>query len=208
MPKLLFMRLPENEQKYMEFIFHYIHTRIGPITREQFDLFLPYLKLRSFGKKEMILKQGEVDDHLNVVAEGLVRKYVITVKNEVTIQLATEGHIVQSEISFHKRIPSDVILETIEPTTLISMTYENVQLALAKIPIAESLGRAILTQMFIKKDSRYFNQLGKTTREKFLDYVNNHPHMMQRVPQKILASYLNIKPETFSRLKHLIRTQK
>ncbi|HMF72007.1 MAG TPA: Crp/Fnr family transcriptional regulator [Flavitalea sp.] len=202
------MRLPENEQKYMEFIFHYIHTRIGLITREQFDLFLPYLKLRSFGKKEMILKQGEVDDHLNVVAEGLVRKYVITVKNEVTIQLATEGHIVQSEISFHKRIPSDVILETIEPTTLISMTYENVQLALAKIPIAESLGRAILTQMFIKKDSRYFNQLGKTTREKFLDYVNNHPHMMQRVPQKILASYLNIKPETFSRLKHLIRTQK
>ena len=208
MPKLLFMRLPENEQKYMEFIFHYIHTRIGLITREQFDLFLPYLKLRSFGKKEMILKQGEVDDHLNVVAEGLVRKYVITVKNEVTIQLATEGHIVQSEISFHKRIPSDVILETIEPTTLISMTYENVQLALAKIPIAESLGRAIVTQMFIKKDSRYFNQLGKTTREKFLDYVNNHPHMMQRVPQKILASYLNIKPETFSRLKHLIRTQK
>ncbi|RYZ45663.1 MAG: TonB-dependent receptor, partial [Sphingobacteriales bacterium] len=54
----------------------------------------------------------------------------------------------------------------------------------------------------------YFNQVGKTTREKFLEYVNNHPHMLQRVPQKILASYLNIKPETFSRLKHLIRAQK
>lgn len=202
------MRAPENEQKYMEFIFHYIHTRIGTISREQFNLFLPYFKLRRFGKKEAILNQGEIDDHLNVVAEGLVRKYVVTAKNEVTIQLATEGHIIQSEISFHNRTPSDVILETIEPTILISMTYENVQLILSKFPIAEGLGRTIITQMFIKKDLRYFNQLGKSTREKFLDYVNNHPHMMQRVPQKILASYLNIKPETFSRLKHLIRTQK
>jgi len=83
-----------------------------------------------------------------------------------------------------------------------------VQTTLATISIAESLGRAMITQMFIKKDLRYFNQMRKSTRQIFLDYVNNHPHMLQRVPQKILASYLNIKPETFSRLKHLIRAQK
>jgi CRP-like cAMP-binding protein len=140
------------------------------------------------------------------VAQGLVRKFVVTPKNEVTIQLATEGHIIQSEISFHHRTPSAVILETIEPTILVSMTYDDVQEMLATVPIAEALGRAMISQMFIKKDSRYFNQLGKSTREKFLDYVHDHPHMLQRVPQKILASYLNIKPETFSRLKHLIRT--
>ncbi|RYG04416.1 MAG: Crp/Fnr family transcriptional regulator [Chitinophagaceae bacterium] len=202
------MRSPVNEQKYLEFIFHYLHSRVGPISREQFDLFTPFFIFRSFGKKEIILNKDEVDDHLNVVAEGLVRKYVVTGKNEVTIQLATEGHIIQSEISFHKRVPSEVILETIEASVLVSMTFENVQKILAQIPIAEALGRAMVTQMFIKKDSRYFNQLGKTTREKFLDYITNHPHMMQRVPQKILASYLNIKPETFSRLKHLTRVQK
>jgi CRP-like cAMP-binding protein len=208
LPKILFMRGPENEQKYLEFIFQYIHTRIGPLSREQFDLFRPFFKFRRFGKKETILDQGEIEDHLNVVVEGLVRKFVVAGKNDVTLQLATEGHIIQSEISFHTRSPSPVKLETIEPTVLVSMTYESVQTLLKDIPIAESLGRAMITQMFIKKDSRYFNQVGKTTREKFLDYVNNHPHMLQRVPQKILASYLNIKPETFSRLKHLIRNQK
>lgn len=208
MPKILFMRGPENEQKYLEFIFQYIHTRIGSLSREQFDLFRPYFKFRRFEKKEIILDQGEIEDNLNVVVEGLVRKFVVTGKNDVTLQLATEGHIIQSEISFHTRSPSPVKLETIEPTVLVSLTYESVQTLLANIPIAESLGRALITQMFIKKDSRYFNQIGKSTREKFLDYVNNHPHMLQRVPQKILASYLNIKPETFSRLKHLIRNQK
>lgn len=63
----------------------------------------------------------------------------------------------------------------------------------------------MVTQMFMKKDIRYYEQLQMTTRERFLAYVTNHPHMLQRVPQKILASYLNIKPETFSRLKHLLR---
>jgi len=202
------MRGPENEQKYLDFIFQYLNSRIGALTKEQFNQFKPYFIFRRFDKKELILKENEVDDHLNVVVEGLVRKFVIAGKNDVTLQLATEGHIIQSEISFHTRSPSAVMLEAIEPTILVSMTYDNVQTILATISIAESLGRAMITQMFIKKDLRYFNQMGKSTRQIFLDYVNNHPHMLQRVPQKILASYLNIKPETFSRLKHLIRAQK
>jgi CRP-like cAMP-binding protein len=79
------------------------------------------------------------------------------------------------------------------------------QEALNKIPAVETLAGAIVMQMFIKKDARYFDQLKKTTRERFLEYITNHPEMLQRVPQKILASYLNIKPETFSRLKHLLQ---
>jgi hypothetical protein len=88
------------------------------------------------------------------------------------------------------------------------MDYQGVQDALEKIPNAEELGRLIITYMFIKKDNRYYSQLKNTTRERFLEYMTQHPHMLQRVPQKVLASYLNIKPETFSRLKHLLRPQK
>jgi CRP-like cAMP-binding protein len=190
---------------YLDFLFLYLHQRFAEVTREEFEMLKPYFVLRRFTKKTIILDEGEVEDHLSIVVEGLVRKYAKAGKNEVTIQLATEGHIIQSEISFHDRSPSRVILETIEPSILISMSYDHVQEALEKIPRAEALGRAIVTQMFVKKDNRYLVQLKKTTREKFLDYVTNHPHMLQRVPQKILASYLNIKPETFSRLKHLIR---
>ncbi len=206
MPKS-FIMFP-SEKKHQDFLFKYISTKLGPLTEEQFDLLAPYLKLRTFDKKAVVLGLGDTENYLNIVVEGLVRKYVVADKNEVTIQLATEGHIIQSEISFHERVPSPVILETIEPTTLLSLTYDHVQQILKEVPFAESLARALISQMFIKKDSRYFNQLGKSTREKFVDYVTNHPHMLQRVPQKILASYLNIKPETFSRLKHLLRKQK
>jgi CRP-like cAMP-binding protein len=179
--------------------------RFTNLNREETEKLIPYLEIRKFEKKKKILNQGEIDDHLNVVIKGLVRKYVHGQKGEVTLQLATEGHFVQSEISYHRRQPSEVILETLEPTTLVSMHYSKMQEALIAFPWAEKLGNQIVMQMFIKKDTRYFDQLNTPTRQRFLEYIHNHPHMLQRVPQKVLASYLNIKPETFSRLKHLLR---
>ena len=189
---------------YFEHTFIYL-KRFMDLSRSDFDLIIPLLELRTYDKKTFVVEQGEVDNYLNIVLKGLVRKYVKAPKGEVTIQLATEGHLVQSEISFHKRIPSDVILETLENTVLVSVHHDNINWAVNHLPGAEALGRSIVTQMFIKKDNRYMEQLNISTRERFLQYMNNHPHMLQRVPQKILASYLNIKPETFSRLKHLVK---
>jgi CRP-like cAMP-binding protein len=191
-------------KSYLEHVFAYLQ-RFMELSRQEFDLLSPFLELRAFDKKAILLPQGQVDDYLNIVMKGMVRKYIITKRGEATLQLATEGHIVQSEISFHTRKPSDLIMETLESTVLISISYNNLQLALKKTLAVERLGRAMVTQMFIKKDVRYYEHLQMTTRERFLAYVTNHPHMLQRVPQKILASYLNIKPETFSRLKHLLQ---
>jgi CRP-like cAMP-binding protein len=192
-------------KSYLDHVFAYLQ-RFMELSRQEFDQLSPFLELRVFDKKALLVQTGQVDDYLNIVMKGMVRKYILTKKgSEATLQLATEGHIIQSEISYHTRRPSDVILETLEPTVLISIHFDNMQQALQTVPGVERLGRAMITQMFIKKDMRYYDQLQMTTRERFLAYVTNHPHMLQRVPQKILASYLNIKPETFSRLKHLLR---
>jgi CRP-like cAMP-binding protein len=183
--------------------------RFSPISREAVEQLIPYLEIRRFEKKKKLVSQGEMEDYLNVVIKGLVRKYVPSpIRGEVTLQLATEGHIIQSEISFHHRVPSEVIIQTLEPSVLVSIRHDRMQEALDKVPEAEALGRALIMQMFIKKDARYFDQLKTSTRERFLEYINTHPHMLQRVPQKILASYLSIKPETFSRLKHLLLQKK
>lgn len=183
--------------------------RFSTISREGMEQMIPYLEIRQFDKKKKLVNQGEMEDYLNVVIKGLVRKYVPSpTRGEVTLQLATEGHFIQSEISFHHRTPSDVVIQTLEPAVLVSLHYERMQEAMDKVPEAEALGRIIIMQMFIKKDARYFDQLKASVRDRFIEYMNNHPHMLQRVPQKVLASYLNIKPETFSRLKHLLYTRK
>jgi CRP-like cAMP-binding protein len=190
-------------ETYYECILHFLQ-KFGGFSRDDLALITPHLQVRTFEKKQIILQLGEIENYLSMVMKGLVRKYILVDKKQVTIQLATEAHLIQSEFSFHMRVPSEMVIEAIEPTTMFSMQFEHVQDALREMPNAEEIARKILSYMFLIKDARVFSMLKYNTRERFLEYVNRHPHMLQRVPQKILASYLNIKPETFSRLKHLV----
>ena len=188
-------------------LFDYAQKYLGrfmPITREELVELLQYCEIRKFDKRAVIVRVGEVDNYLNLVVKGLVRKYLPVRKDEVILQLATEGHVVQSEISYLTRSPSMVVVETLEPTILVSLTYDKMEEALDKFPKGETLGRMIISGMYIKKDENRYNRLSKSTRQRFFDYIDHHQHMLQRVPQKYLASYLQIKPETFSRLKALL----
>jgi CRP-like cAMP-binding protein len=192
---------------YTDTVFSYFNKFVE-MSRQEFDQIIPYFEVRKFDKKTRVLKTGEMDNYFNIMMKGLARKYMVVRKKEITIQLATEGHMIYSEISFNLRQPSDCIIETIEPVIFLSVAYDNMQEIYRRFPKTERLGRMIITEMFIKKDQRDFRQLNISTRERFLQYVQTHPDMLQRVPQKYLASYLNIKPETFSRLKHLLRPKK
>ncbi|HET9747652.1 MAG TPA: Crp/Fnr family transcriptional regulator [Chitinophagaceae bacterium] len=192
---------------YLDYAQKYL-GRFMPITRDELLDLLQYCQVRTFDKRKIIVQEGEIDNYLNLVVKGLIRKYLPVRKDEVILQLATEGHVVQSEISFLTRTPSLVVLETLEPTILVSLTYDKMEEALDKFPKGERLGRMILQGMFIKKDENRYNRLLKSTRERFFDYIEHQPHMLQRIPQKYLASYLQIKPETFSRLKALMAKQK
>lgn len=200
-----------NEQalykQYLETVFNYFRHFID-LDREEFDGIAPHFQIRKFDKKTKVLKIGETDRYFNIIMKGIARKYLMVKKKEVTIQLSTEGHMIHSELSFNLQQPSDCIIEAIEPVTFLSISFDSIQHIYHQFPKTEKLGRLIITDMFIKKDQRDFKQLNRTTRERFLEYMHNHPDMLQRVPQKYLASYLNIKPETFSRLKHLLRPKR
>lgn len=187
--------------------YHYLQGYV-PLTRHEFHQLEPYFEIREFEKKVKVINAGEVERYLNVIAWGLVRKYLPVRNREITVQLASEGHIIHSELSFHYRVPSRAVVETIEPSVFLSISYDSLEQLYERFPKVERLGRLMISDLFIKKDNRYFDQLRKTTRERFLEYVKTHPQMLQRVPQKYIASYLNIKPETFSRLKHLMRPKR
>ncbi|MDI3321792.1 Crp/Fnr family transcriptional regulator [Pinibacter soli] len=196
-----------NHTQYKIQLFHYLR-RFDNISPEQLDIIQSYLEVRTFDKKQIVVNKGEVDNHFNIVIKGLVRKYFSLGKKEITLQLATEGHFIHSEISFIQRTPSDMIVETLEPTILVSISHDSMNSLLDTHPQFEHLARLLISDMYIKKNKRYYSQSLISTRERFLEYLQNHPDMLQRVPQKYLASYLNIKPETFSRLKHLLKTKK
>lgn len=191
-------------KRHLDVAFQYFNKYVA-VSKDEFEQLIPFFEIRSFAKKQKLLDAGEQENFISLVISGLIRKYMVVRKKEITTQLSSEGHIINAEISFYRRQSSSFIIEAIEASTVISVNYDNMHTMFGKIPQTERFARIVITDMFIRKDRQYVNNLEKTTRERFLEFVNNHPDMLQRVPQKYLASYLNIKPETFSRLKHLVK---
>jgi CRP-like cAMP-binding protein len=186
--------------------FHAFLNKFIPISQEEYDdLIAPCVEIRRFEKKEIITQTGEVENYMNFIDKGLVRKYYKKQNDEINTQISHEGHIIHAQESFHSRMPSEYSIETIEPTELTSITYECLERIYSSSQKMQQLGRLVITTTMVLKD-KWQSQLVKLTpRERFINFVTRHPELMQRVPQKYLASYLNIKPETFSRFKHLIK---
>lgn len=176
------------------------------LTDDEFEKnILPVIKIRKFHKKELITKAGEVEDYFNFIVKGLARKYYLKGHHEHNTQISYEGHMLVSQESFHSRRPSEYSIEAIEPTTVVSITHDDLEKAYASSHRMEHLARLMITYAMVLKDRWQIQLVKMTPRERFLNFVTRNPELMQRVPQKFLASYLNIKPETFSRFKHLLK---
>ncbi len=177
-----------------------------PLSLDEYnELIAPCIIKRHFDKKSIVTTAGEVENYINFIDSGLVRKYYKRINEEINTQISYEGHIIHSQESFHSRIPSEYSIETIEPTELSSITYECLEKMYSSSEKMQRLGRLVITATMVLKD-KWQSQLVKLSpRERFISFVTRHPELMQRVPQKYLASYLNIKPETFSRFKHLVK---
>ncbi|HUR10176.1 MAG TPA: Crp/Fnr family transcriptional regulator [Flavitalea sp.] len=179
-------------------------SRFAVLDEKDYLLLASLGECRSFNKKIRLVDVGDIDSHLNLVIKGLVRKYIIRGEEEIITQIAREGELVSSSVSFLTESPSGYIIETIEPTILFSFTFEQIEELYRKDAKWERLGRLIITDLYLQNEQRDLDQIRYTTRERFLKFVEENPEFLIRVPQKFLASYLQIQPETFSRLKHLL----
>lgn len=181
-------------------------SRFASLDEKDLQLLSRLGESRSFDKKVILVDEGETDHYLNLVIKGLVRKYVVRDNEEIITQLAREGQLVSSSVSFLSGEPSCYIVETIEPTIVYSISHNQIEQLYTMEAKWEQLGRLIMTDLYLQKEKRDRERMFYNTRERFLRFVDQHPELLIRVPQKYLASYLQIQPETFSRLKHLLHT--
>lgn len=175
------------------------------ITGEEFELIRSHMETRQFPRRTIVVREGEQEHYLNMVLQGVLRKYFYKGREEIITQLASEGALVSSSVSFFSSAPSQYVVETIEPVTLMSISREALDKLYIAIPKMERLGRLIITDLYLQKERWEQEHISLNTKERFAQFVEQHPSLLQRVPQKYIASYLNIKPETFSRMKQTIK---
>jgi CRP-like cAMP-binding protein len=179
-----------------------------PLTDEEFALLAENITIRSFGKRELLVRAGENELYMNFVVKGLVRMYFYHSRTEIITNIAKEGELISASASFLSGQPSNYFVETLEATTLLSLSRDDLDKIYGLSSRIERLGRLMTTFFVLQKEEWEQEWMRLDTRERFVRFVEANPELVSRVPQKYLASYLNMKPETFSRQKHLLRTSR
>jgi CRP-like cAMP-binding protein len=175
------------------------------LTEPEYAYFESLFESRNFKKKEILTQEGEVEQYLNFIESGLARLFFVKEKEEVVMQFSSENEIICCYESFLSGKPSSFFTESIEPMVVLSITLENLERLFEFSPKIERLGRLFATQEYLKKAAFEYHRVRVTTQERFIDFFQNNGNLLQRVPQKYLASYLDMKPETYSRMKHLTK---
>ncbi len=175
------------------------------ISPAEFSALEPLLEVRHYDKKVKLIDIGEQEGYLNFIVKGLARKFFYKGRDEIITQIAKEGDLVSSSVSFLSSTPSTYVVDTIEPTVFISLSKQSIEQLYEVHTKWQRAGRLITTDLLIQKENWELDRLKYTTKERFVRFVTTNGDLFQRVPQKYLASYLNIQPETFSRLKHFLR---
>lgn len=159
-------------------------------------------------KKAIITDAGNPELYIYFVVKGLIREFFYKGKQEITTDIISEGTITGSVTSFFTGAPSHYCLQAMEPCTLIAMHKGKLEELYRSDRKWERFGRVLTAHFLMQQEWHILNSTRFTPREMFLHFFEHHSDLLQRVPQKYLASYLRIKPETFSRMKHLLRKNK
>ena len=177
--------MPHNNHMDTIRVFMTFLQKLSDLTEEEFNKhLLPVCKVRRFGKKEVITRAGEIENHFNFIVKGLARKFYKKNHHEINTQISLEGQMLLSQESFHSRQPSEYTIETIEPTTLVSISYDDAEKMFASSQRMEHMGRIIVTYSMVIKDKWQMQLIKMTPRERFISFVTKNPELMQRVPKK------------------------
>lgn len=160
------------------------------------------LSIEKFSRKAYILNEDQICNHNYFILEGLVRLFYIDQKgHEQITQFAIENWWVSSLESFIKGTPSYLSIQTIEDTTVCMLHKSDLQDLYNSVPSLNIAFRKIYENMLIACQRRADLYVKLSSRDRYYHFVTHQTDFAQRVPQYMIASYLEITPEYLSELR-------
>jgi len=164
----------------------------------QFHSFSSVLQLE---KKKTILKQGTLCNKIWFLASGSIRMYRIENNKDITLHLITHSRFFTDLIALTEQSPSTLQIETIDPCTIIVLNAKELQKLLDTDLPSERIGRKLYQQLLFEETKRLQDSIFLSANERYIKLIASAPEIFQKIPQKHIASYLHIKPETLSRIR-------
>jgi len=175
---------------------------------EELFLFMQRLKPLSLKKYAFYLKEGQVCKSMVIVHKGGLRYFSRGEKGDFTIGFAFEGEWIGDYESFLLRVPSLDFIEALEDCELFTLSYADMQALYQQNQRFERFGRLIAERLFIGAAKSNRNLKMQSAEDRYLELLTNQPHIFERLPQHLIASYLGIQPQSLSRIRSRILNTK
>ena len=168
------------------------------------SLFVPaQLRAREFAQRA-----GNVATHAIFVAKGCLRSYAIDAHGrEHIIQFAPETWWLADAASLATGSPSSFYIDAIEDSELLLVDPAAHERIVESVPGYAAAFRRGLQRHAAAKDERIVRTLAASAEERYLEFLKTYPSIATRVPQRMLASYLGVSPETVSRIRRKLSEQ-
>lgn len=150
----------------------------------------------------LLLNAGHTSDYMYFVGKGIVRGFYFDedTGREQTSILWKEQSIVCDPVSFFQRKASDVNIEVMTGSLLLSISHRQLQDIFTTFPETEIFARCISLQYVYYFSQRARQLAGVSPWERYLHLLSTHPGVELLLPKEIIASYLNIAPQTLSKM--------
>jgi len=172
------------------------------IDDKQIDKIISCFKLKAIKKNTILLSEGEICKELYFVHSGCIRTYYITKQgHEKTRYVAFDNSIATSISSFISQRQSFEFVDTLENSELLAISHKDFYQLVADIPQWEKFYRTLLEMAYLYQNKKIENLVTLSAKQRYDKLMIETPIYIQRLSNKILASYLDITQETLSRLK-------
>jgi CRP/FNR family transcriptional regulator len=176
--------------------------KFATLDSEEMDTLESCLNISKIKKKEHLLKEGQVCNTMYFVTKGCARQYIINSKGtEQTLQFAIENWWITDYLSYHNNTPSHFYIQAVENCEVIALEKNTLETLLIQIPKLERYFRIVSQKSFGAAQMRIKFLFTMSAEERYHHFKNLNPEFVQRVPQYMLASYLDFSAEFMSKIR-------
>lgn len=174
---------------------------IHPISDEVAQYFRDKVTLQYYERGSLVVEQGQVCSHYYFISSGALRGFVQHGDKEITTWMSIENEMVTSIYSLHQHQPALENIATVEDSWLLQLTVEEMDALYTLYPSFNISGRILLQQYYRDAEIRAYLARIPDAEQKYQFFRHYYTNLDQRMPQKLIASYLGIRHETLSRIR-------
>lgn len=184
-------------------LFHFSNK--FPLLNPFWDKYLEFQQRLEVPAKTILLEEGKVSQQYIFIEKGCVRTFFNNKGIDKTVQFFFENEGLTSFESFVNNTPSQCAIETIEPSVVYLLPKRYVTQLMDELSHEPDFVKMIL-QISARRQTHYMNEfvsfIRDTSEERYQKLLNERPHIVQRVPQHYIASYLGVSTVHLSRIKN------